>query len=287
MRRARAFCPGHVTGFFEIRRSKDLLSTGSRGAGLCLSLGATSEVTLEDAPRRSIRVTLDGGRSDAPVTRDAVSRVLRGRRASVTVTTAHGLPVGQGFGMSAAGALSATIALASLLGEGRRRAFEAAHEAEIVQGGGLGDISAIYKGGITIRERPGLPPAGKVRRIDGAPEVVLCVVGRPIRTKSVLSDPAKARAINLTGGRTVDELLERPSIGRLMELSAAFAVESGLATRKISRAVRAVSAHGAASMSMLGNSVFAIGDADALEGVLAGFGKTYRCKVDTEGPRLI
>jgi len=287
MRTARAFCPGHVTGFFEICRGKDLLSTGSRGAGMCLSFGATSEVTVTDSPRRRVRILLDGKESPAAVTREAVARLLGRRTASITVSTAHDLPIGQGFGMSAAGALSATVALASLLGDGRQRAFEAAHEAEIVKGGGLGDVSAIHRGGITVRERPGLPPRGKVRRIDGAPQVLLCVVGRPIRTRSVLSDAAAIRAINASGGRKVDELMRRPSMERLVELSAEFMVESGLATRAVARAVEAASDHGAASMSMLGNSVFAVGDIDALEVALARHGETYRCRVDVRGPRLV
>ncbi|HUU07091.1 MAG TPA: sugar kinase, partial [Thermoplasmata archaeon] len=45
--RARAFCPGHITGFFEICRADNLLASGSRGGGLCTSLGALSDVGIE------------------------------------------------------------------------------------------------------------------------------------------------------------------------------------------------------------------------------------------------
>ncbi|MEM4233414.1 MAG: hypothetical protein QXZ19_05525, partial [Thermoplasmata archaeon] len=79
MRKARAFCPGHVTAFFEVCRTRDPLSTGSRGAGICLSLGATSEVTFSEESGRSIEVTLDGRPVRAPVTVDAVSRLLGDR----------------------------------------------------------------------------------------------------------------------------------------------------------------------------------------------------------------
>ncbi len=287
MREARAFCPGHITGFFEICRAKDLLSTGSRGAGLCLSLGATSTVFIEDSKRQLIDISINGARSEAEVTREAVARVIGKKSLHLSIATELDLPVSQGFGMSAAGALSASLATCSLLGLPRRKAFEVAHIAEIVRGGGLGDVSALHAGGITVRQRPGLPPIGNVIRIDGQPDLVLCVVGRKMLTKSVLNDPVKRSAINSNGSRRVDELLEKPSLERLMELSYEFAIESGLASGKTLEAMAAASKLGMASMSMLGNSVFAVGDQDELERVLSGYGKTYRCTVDLSGPRIL
>lgn len=285
MREARAFCPGHVTGFFEICRTGDLLSTGSRGAGLCLSLGATSKVSITESDRRTIEVTIDGKASRAPVTKEALMRLVGKKSLEIQVSTSLDLPEGQGFGMSAAGALSASIATCYILGEERRRAFEAAHAAEILKGGGLGDVSALQTGGIAVRKKPGLPPIGEVVRIEGSPEVVLCVVGRKMPTRDVLSDPARQRAINASGSKRVDELLRHLTLEKFMALSSEFAAESGLMSGKIPAAVDAASKIGMASMSMLGNSVFAIGDVSGLRRVLSGFGMTYACKVDTVGPR--
>jgi len=286
MRKA-AFCPGHITGFFEICRSDKLLSTGSRGAGFCLTLGATSVVNTTDSARQSIQVFINGRKSDAGVTKHALRYLAEQERLRISVSTALDLPVSQGFGMSAAGSLSASLALADILGKSRQKAFEAAHIAEVERGGGLGDVSALHRGGVTVRKKAGLPPIGKVLRIGGEPEVVLCVVGRRMLTKSVLTNPAKARAINATGSRKVDELLMRPSIYRLMELSAQFTQESGLASRRILDVMSAASKLGMASMSMLGSSVFAVGDTAGLSRVLSDFGDTYVCRVDTHGPRLL
>jgi len=286
MRRA-AFCPGHITGFFEICRSDKLLSTGSRGAGFCLTLGATSAVNTADSERQSIQVSINGRESDANVTKHSLRYLAEQERLRISVSTTLDLPVSQGFGMSAAGSLSASLALADILGKSRQKAFEAAHIAEVERGGGLGDISALHRGGVTIRKKAGLPPIGKVLRIDGEPEVVLCVVGRRKLTKSVLTNPAKARAINATGSRKVDELLKKPSIYRFMELSAQFTQESGLASRRILDVMSAASKLGMASMSMLGSSVFAVGDTAGLSRVLSDFGDTYVCRVDTSGPRLL
>ncbi len=284
---AKAFCPGHITGFFQICEADDFLSTGSRGAGLCLSLGATSKVWVSDSRRQAIEVLIDGKKSKAAVTRMALRHLLGKDRLKVEVTTNLDLPQSQGFGMSAAGALSASLALSEVLGRNRQEAFEAAHIAEIVCKCGLGDVSAIYRGGMTIRKKPGLPPIGEVMRIDGTPEVVLAVVGKRLLTKSVLSDPAKRRAINEHGSKRIDELIENPTAERLMELSTSFAIESGLASKRVMGALDAASKLGMASMSMLGNSVFAIGDKKGLATVLADYGEVWVCKVDVKGPRII
>lgn len=285
--KAKAFCPGHITGFFEIREGDDALSTGSRGAGLCLTLGATSTVVVSEALRPSVVTKIDGTRSKAEVTKAAVERLVGDAGLRVTIDTKLDLPQSQGFGMSAAGAMSAALALARTLGKTRQEAFEAAHVAEVTCKTGLGDISAIHKGGVTVRKRAGLPPIGEVLRIRGAPEVVLAVVGRKLLTKSVLSDPKKRGVINRYGSRRVDALLRGPSIDRMMELSASFALETGLASKRIISAMNAASDVGMASMSMLGNSVFAVGDTAGLERVLSDFGETWVCKVDTKGPTIV
>ena len=48
-----AFAPGHISGFFQPCYDKDPLKTGSRGAGLSLSFGARTQVTLEPAMNQS------------------------------------------------------------------------------------------------------------------------------------------------------------------------------------------------------------------------------------------
>jgi pantoate kinase len=284
---AKAFCPGHITGFFQICEGDDLLSTGSRGAGLCITLGATSSVDVEHAERQSIQVTINGSKSAAEVTRTAVRRMVGDEKLRVAVRTILDLPQSQGFGMSAAGALSASLALADVTGGTRRSAFEAAHIAEIECRSGLGDVSAIHRGGITIRKKAGLPPIGEVLRIDGAPEVVLAVVGKKLLTRSVLTDPDRRRAINESGSGRVDELVRNPTLENLMRLSASFAVDSGLASRRIIDAMTAASKLGMASMSMLGSSIFAIGDTAGLSRLLADYGEVWICKVDTRGARIL
>ncbi len=281
------FCPGHITGFFEICRSDDILSTGSRGAGICLSLGATSKVEITGSSEQRIQAFIGGGTGCAEVTCEALRTLIGAEPLEIEVRTELDLPMRQGFGMSAAGSLSATIAVADMLSIPRQKAFEAAHTAEVRCGCGLGDVSAIYGGGITIRKKAGLPPRGEVLRIEGSPDVVLAVVGKGLHTKTVLDDQDKAAAINASGSRKVDQLVTEPSLDNLMRLSYEFASETGLASTEVQEALRAASGAGAASMSMLGNSVFAVGDTDTLSRRFSKLGSVWTCTVDTSGPKVL
>ena len=285
--RARAFCPGHITGFFEICRVDNLLASGSRGGGLCTSLGALSDVCIERCDYLTIDVDIDGEPREAEVTRAALGRLLGEEQLRVSVTTKLDLPESQGFGMSAAGALSACIAASHILGISRQMAFEATHIAEIECGAGLGDVSAIHCAGVTIRESPGLPPTGRVHRIEEAPEVVLAVVGPPIKTSDMLKDVELAQRVNRGGAGRVSQLLGRPTVDDLMRLASSFALETGLASERVIAAMEAASAAGAASMVMLGNSVFAIGRTEELVDILSAFGETRSCGVDSVGVRVL
>lgn len=285
--KSRAFCPGHVTGFFEVFKMEDPLSTGSRGAGVCISLGATSEVRVERSDTTTVEIAINGVEADAPVTRRSVERLLEGEPFAVDVDISLDLPERQGFGMSAAGSLSTSVALCDIFECDRQKAFEAAHVAEVECGGGLGDVSALHRAGVTVREKAGLPPIGHVMRIEERPDVVLVVVGPPMRTEDVLADEDTLSAINKRGGKMVEQLLARPSVDMLMRLSRKFATDTGLATDEVLSTIEAVGPKGTASMSMLGNSVFAIGVNERSLDMLTALGDVFACSTDVDGPRLV
>ena len=284
---SKAFCPGHVTGFFEVHMKDELTSSGSRGAGMCLSLGATTEIELADSAQTKIEVRINGEVRKAETTTRALERLMGERTASVIANTTLDLPERQGFGMSAAGAFSACFALCDALDLDCGLAYQAAHAAEIECATGMGDVSAIRCGGIEIREVAGLPPVGRVRRIDGRPNVVLAVIGKPFSTAEALADSDLMTRVNREGARRVDELLAEPNIHNLMRLSSSFARDTGLASQTILDAIESAASVGTASMSMLGNSVFSIGETEALATALSAHGSIYRCSVDVVGARVV
>jgi pantoate kinase len=62
---------------------------------------------------------------------------------------------------------------------------------------------------------------------------------------------------------------------------------TGLADEKRRKIVDIANNFGRASMCMIGNSIFAVGDSESLAQVLSNFGRVYRAKVDTQGARAI
>jgi pantoate kinase len=286
MRRAIAFCPGHITGFFQVLEHDNVFATGSRGAGFCIELGARTEVWMTDG-EGNIEVNIDGKPTFAPVTEYALRKLLKQEPFDLNVMTTLGLPMSQGFGTSAAGALSASIALSSLLDRPSHESFEVAHESEIVNHTGLGDVAALFRGGMTFRRKEGLPPLGKVDQFDGRPEVVLCEVGKPMKTVDVLTDDRMTAQINAVAKKCLEEFELDTTVASFCRLSKRFAVETKIASQDALKAIAAAEEFGQASMSMLGNSVFAFGEMDELEEVLQEFGKTSRTRIDPQGPRLI
>jgi pantoate kinase len=205
----------------------------------------------------------------------------------ITINTKLDLPVGQGFGMSGAGVLSATTALAKLLSIPNEEAIKASHYAEVQLGTGLGDVIASSFGGIEIRREAGLPPWGMIEHIPGKYEVVLCVIGEKIDTKKILSDPTKINEISSYGRFCTKKIIENPSVKNLFTLSQMFTIKTRLAEKKVLKAIKSANNHGMASMCMLGNSVFAIGDTKKLSETLASYGKTYICTVDKYGAQIL
>ncbi|MFO8051912.1 MAG: hypothetical protein R6V01_09495 [Thermoplasmatota archaeon] len=117
------FCPGHITGFFSVHdKAKEIMSRGSRGAGVDLSLGAMSNLVLvppeKEGSRESMTLKLavngvSDFEPDARIYGSVLEQLLpdkgKGWEARLRVTLQ--LPVGQGFGMSGAGAMSTAVAV--------------------------------------------------------------------------------------------------------------------------------------------------------------------------------
>ncbi|MFQ5907955.1 MAG: pantoate kinase [Thermoplasmata archaeon] len=283
-----AFCPGHLTAFFQMRPHADPYRAGSRGAGLSLSRGVHTKVQAKDASKERITVRLNGYLEPAETTERAVSLFLE-EPLDVRVDSEVQLPIGQGFGMSGAGALSTVLALNEALGEPRSRdeVIAVAHRAEVEAQTGLGDVYPQALGGLDIRERPGAPPHGLVHRVPLEADVVLVVLGDPSYTKAVLDNPMVRRSVNGVGKRMVDRFLPRRDLDSFFRLSWLFARQTLLATSEIQAAVMLASLYGQASMVFLGNSVFAIGQTEQLKEALDESGDVVVVGVDNRGAQVV
>jgi pantoate kinase len=285
--KAKAFSPGHITGFFEPVYYKNYDKTGSRGAGISVNLGALSEVSVKNSNKQIFEIFINNKKSNSHVINLALKNFLGEKTFHVIVNTKLDLPYGQGFGMSAASALSATYALAEILNLSKIEAIKASHHAEIYLKTGLGDVIASCYGGIEIRKEPGIPPWGIIEKIPGKFNLVLCIVDDKIDTKKILTDNLKQRDIINSGKYCTLKLLESPSVNNLFLLSKIFTEKTKLANDKVKKAIESIDEFGMASMCMIGNSIFAFGNIKKISKELNSFGKLYVCSIDNKGARVI
>ena len=249
-----AFCPGHITCFFHPVRSYDPMQAGSRGVGIKLSKGA--KVSLEERNDDRIITIMDGTECDCGITKAAIREIDRTRGYNVIIE--NDLPVGQGFGMSAAGSLAAALCACEAVGKGIEEAFGAAHRSEIAGGGGYGDVSGIRgHSHVPIRSIAGLPPFGKVINSGlRMKNVTVAVLGTPLNTGDTLSNKETVAKIQEYGSRMVTDFIERPSIELLFDYSKEFSKAIGLETQEMKKALSELRKEGNAGMCMLGHSIF-------------------------------
>jgi pantoate kinase len=182
-------------------------------------------------------------------------------RESLRIENQYSLPLGAGFGVSGACALSATLTAneALELGLDRSECVAAAHFGEVDALSGLGDVGPQSLGGFEIRTREGPPPLGEIQIFESPPrEVVLTSFG-PVETRAFLADPSGKARMNAAGQRCLEELIESPTLEHCVRLGRAFAETTGFISARASALLRTLDAAGVASVAMLGDSVYAIG----------------------------
>jgi len=98
--KAIAFSPAHVTGFFEICYDENDKETGSRGAGICISLGSYAEAEIYGGGD----INIEGNIGKGEVTKEALENLgVKGLKIRIK----NELPFSQGFGISASSTLAA------------------------------------------------------------------------------------------------------------------------------------------------------------------------------------
>jgi pantoate kinase len=303
MEEARAFAPCHITGFFQIfDETATALNAGSKGAGVSLSRGVETLVTVERSTQTCSRVFVNGLISDSAIVSKRVlnafgSRFKELENLETVVDHRVGVPLGAGFGTSGAAALSLALALNEVhgLGLSKIEAAQIAHVAEVECKTGLGTVIAEVFGGAEIRVKPGAPGVGELNHLRVPKDtVVACLVFGPLSTKKLLSDQEIRKRVNELGGKLVDRLVKEPNIANFMKLSREFAEHVGLITSKIRKALNLADGMGSVcSMPMFGESVFTLAHGESLGELVKTFreqgsgGRVLVSDVDFEGARVI
>ncbi len=267
MNTCRAFSPGHITGFFQIcDEPEDPLEKGSRGAGVSVSKGVTTEVEIEPAKSSTVRIEINGDPSyHAPVSESVIAWFLQLRpeqNYQIKVNHRVELPIGAGFGMSGAGALSLALALneAAKYNLTRLEAAQVAHIMEVQHRTGLGTVIAELAGGIEIRSTAGGPGVGQVETLRTSEEYqVVCLPLGSIPTPKYLSDQNARKRINERGGLLTDALRAHPTVEHFMEYSRHFAEYIGLFNERVKIVLKETDEAGfTCSTAIFGENIFSL-----------------------------
>ncbi len=257
-------------------------NTGSIGAGIVIDEGVT--VRVGPAEKTEILIRRFDRRGSVVEERTGsgpIERLLSALGVSASVRTACRLPIGAGFGLSAAALVATAVAVNRLQGLGlsTKECYAYAHSAEVRSGTGLGDVAACQEGGRDCRMGPGVN--APIRRWYDMPGAIAAVSFGPLPTPGVLRsreamDHVK-EAFPAGSPETPDDFFR---------MSREFTGASGFLTDEIGEALARCDRAGVpASMTMLGRGVFAWG-IRAGE-ILSSFGEVYSVKVAGEGARIL
>lgn len=250
------FTPAHITGFFSIENDENPLKNGSCGVGFLLNRGV--KTTLNDSDEFKININ-----QGSNIIIDEVLKYFQ-IDSPFEITQDIQLPIGAGFGTSAASALSLSQALNEFFDYGYSyyECGQIAHKVEVSLGGGLGDVIAQTGSGIVLRTSPGAPGVGKIQSFDEDLYVATKFFGE-IDTASIIQNPEHNKVISKNGHECLNKFKNDLTVENFLKLSLEFSLNTKLMTNEVKSLVNyfnSVDDILGASMAMLGNTVFAFAD---------------------------
>ncbi|NON62871.1 GHMP kinase [Acidianus sp. DSM 29099] len=205
------FVPISISGIWYPVLSKNPIESGSIGIGLVLDPYIEAKVIRGDP-----EIILNGEKIYFPNV--YILKTLGG----VKVEISTNIPLGYGYGMSAALSLAYALGASNLYNVKEEKAIRTAHISEVINGNGLGDIEAEYiGGGLIYREVPGFP--GKIRKIDvefNRQQICSKPIER-METKGIIKNNPKAL-------QYIDEFLSNPSIENFFNQARKFTEDLGM-----------------------------------------------------------
>jgi pantoate kinase len=307
-KRARAFSPAGISSFFELcdRTSEGKIISnpeliGARGGGFSPNKGVLTEVSLSDSKETVVRVFINEILyPEAETTMSVVNMLIEKVNQPYEITVVHNVdvPIGAGFGSSAAGSLGTALALSKVLDLNLtyNQLGRIAHVAEVKSKTGLGTVGPLLFGGCGLSIEPGAPGIAHLDRIP-VPSDHRLIMGtfNPYPTKKFLSSDKKRELINKWGRKTLKNILENPSLENFMKSCKDFAIGTGFVTERVKKLINLSEKAGAvgATQNMIGEAVHALVTVDHMKSVYDVFRtflteeKIITAKIASQGARLI
>lgn len=308
------FVPSHITGFFSIFDSDNLLEKGSLGLGVLLDKGVITSIKQLNSKYNHLNLYFDNKlailindeqdiRNQTIIIKlfelmfdDIEEFKLKFSNLDdyILINQTIQVPIGCGFGTSASAAIGTAICINEFfdLNLSMTECGKYAHLAELSLGSGLGDVIAELSTGIVKRVKPGAPGTGEVESINLDEELfVLTKTFDSIETASIIENPSHNKRITEVGIELYNKFNKDQNPKTFMDYSLEFAKETNLISEDILKISKEIGFKTIGiSMAMLGNTAFAlINNNQRLnllnEGIIDDYGfEVY--KLETEGIKI-
>jgi pantoate kinase len=302
-----AVSPAAISSFFEIcdtdsegKPLTDPSMIGARGGGFALKKGISTRVTVKRASKTTIKIRINARQApEAHTTMWALERLLQksGSTLEVLVDARVKVPIGAGFGTSAAGTAASCLALADAaqISLSMNEIGKLTHVAEVVNHTGLGTAFPVLIGGFVLVTEPGPPGIGLVDRlVFPKNHSIVCVHLGSISTQEALSQSDLAARVNPPARRVLESIREEPNLATFLREVRRFAETAGFQTPEIAQLVKTVQAAGVVGVgqNMIGKAIHAVAEDSKVPRVIRAVRKEFPSarvfvsKLDDRGVRL-
>lgn len=213
----------------------DFEGVGARGGGFTLLRGVKTSAMFFPDDIEEIRIYVNGVDTGLPTSLRAATIAAKNLSLAGRLEIRHeiGVPIGAGFGTSAAAALTTLLAIYAAADKWMtvREACKIVHEIELQCGTGLNSEAGFLSEGLVLVLEGGGPSRVKVDSIPIPPNSAIIAVAaataKPKFTRERLAE------IEEIGDKKLSEILERPTPENFLKKSREFAEEAGLVTDKV------------------------------------------------------
>lgn len=250
MKQISAYCPASLSLLFNVCLEPTILQSGSTGLGFTVDKGV--KAIVEESDRQT--VFFNGKEIKFPTVDSSINKITS---QTFNVFLESPLPLGFGFGISAASAISTILVINKLLclNLTQNEIFRITHIAEIENRTGLGTVGTVSTGGFSLKTRAGFPPHVKKFPYSGI-NVYTIVIGK-LLTPSILKNRSAVKKINSAADSVLKLIKPEATFETMLDLALEYDIKSGLLSdptmRKIITDIKKAGGH--ASMAKLGKVI--------------------------------